>query len=208
MLSGGKASHKKAGLRARAVGFLADRRGVAAIEFAFIAPVLLAMYFLSMEVSQAIETSKKVARVGSMVADLVTQQQSVAKADMTAIMKIGDSSLQPYNRSKPKVVITAIQMTNASNPQAKVVWSYRMENGGYGAGPGKDTIVTTVPAALRTPNAFLIRVESSLDYKPIITWSADAKRTLGLLGAFDSLAMGQTYYLRPRMSLTIPCTDC
>ena len=52
-----------------------DRRGVAAVEFALIAPLLLSMYFVTMEVSQGIEANKKVGRVGSIVADLVTQQQ-------------------------------------------------------------------------------------------------------------------------------------
>jgi Flp pilus assembly protein TadG len=206
MLSGGKASHKKAGLRARAAGFLADRRGVAAIEFAFMVPVLLVMYLLSMEAYQAIETSKKVARVGSMVADLVTQQQSVSTADLAAIMKIGESTMQPYNRSMPKVVITAIQMdSDEEAPQAQIVWSYQMENGIYGPSPGASN---SIPSALKTPNAFLIRVQSTLDYKPIMTWSGDSEQKPGFLDVFGSLAMGQTYYLRPRMSLTIPCTDC
>ena len=57
----------------------ADRRGVAAIEFALVVPLLLCMYFVTMEVSQAIETNKKVSRVGSMVADLVTQQQTTTQ---------------------------------------------------------------------------------------------------------------------------------
>ncbi|TIO04469.1 MAG: pilus assembly protein, partial [Mesorhizobium sp.] len=76
----------------KAARFCLDRRGVAAIEFAFIVPVLLIMYFITMEASQAIETSKKVSRIGSMVADLVTQQTSVTKADLDAIMKIGTST--------------------------------------------------------------------------------------------------------------------
>ena len=65
------------GVWARAMRFCSDRRGVAAIEFAFIVPVLLIMYFVTMEASQAIETSKKVSRIGSMVADLITQQQTI-----------------------------------------------------------------------------------------------------------------------------------
>ncbi|TIV67834.1 MAG: pilus assembly protein, partial [Mesorhizobium sp.] len=80
---------------AKVARFCRDRRGVAAIEFAFIVPVLLIMYFITMEASQAIETSKKVSRIGSMVADLVTQQPSVKTADLDAIMKIGTSTLQP-----------------------------------------------------------------------------------------------------------------
>ena len=39
--------------------FCSDRRGVAAIEFAFIVPVLLIMYFVTMEASQAIETARR-----------------------------------------------------------------------------------------------------------------------------------------------------
>ena len=71
----------------------ADRRGVAAIEFALVAPLLLCMYFVTMEVSQAIETNKKVSRIGSMVADLVTQQQTTTKSEVDAIMQIGQSLL-------------------------------------------------------------------------------------------------------------------
>ena len=37
-----------------------DRRGVAAVEFAFIAPILLTLYLVTMEVAQGIETNKKV----------------------------------------------------------------------------------------------------------------------------------------------------
>ena len=66
-------------LRAWIARAAADRRGVAAIEFALVAPLLLCMYFVTMEVSQAIETNKKVSRIGSMVADLVTQQQQTTR---------------------------------------------------------------------------------------------------------------------------------
>lgn len=191
----------------KAIELCSNRRGVAAVEFAFIAPVLLAMYFVTMEVSQAIETSKKVSRIGSMVADLVTQQQTVVKADLEAIMKIGESTLQPYNRSTPKIIITAIQITDETTPQVKVVWSRKMVNGSYLVDAAPDT-TTTVPAALKIAGTFLIRVESDLAYRPVITWAADSKKSLGLTAAFDNISMGETYYLRPRMSQTIPCGDC
>ena len=35
-----------------------------------------------------------------MVADLVTQQQTITKSELDAIMAIGESLLQPYNRSQ------------------------------------------------------------------------------------------------------------
>ncbi|MBM2710969.1 pilus assembly protein [Mesorhizobium caraganae] len=193
---------------ARAMRFCSDRRGVAAIEFAFIVPVLLVMYFVTMEASQAIETSKKVSRIGSMVADLITQQQTIMAADIDAIMKIGTSTLQPYNRSTPNIIVTAIQMTDEASPTAEVVWSRKVVNGTYSADAKKDD-PTTVPATLRIRNTFLIRVESQLGYQPIIAWDADNAKRVGLTSSFFStINMGETYYLRPRRSTTIPCGNC
>lgn len=191
----------------RARRLLRDRRGVAALEFALIAPLLLSMYFVTMEVAQAIETNKKVGRTGSMVADLITQQQSITKAEVEAIMTIGTSTVQPYNRSKPTIEITAIQITDETTPKVKVVWSRKMVDGAFLAGLTKDTI-TTVPAALKVKGTFLIRVESSLSYKPVITWAAANKKPLGLAAAFDGISMKETYHLRPRMSPTVVCLDC
>jgi Flp pilus assembly protein TadG len=196
------------GIWARAVRFCSDRRGVAAIEFAFIVPVLLVMYFVTMEASQAIETSKKVSRIGSMVADLVTQQTSVTQADVDAIMKIGTSTLQPYNRSTPNIIVTAIQMTDEASPTARVVWSRKVVNGAYSADAKKDE-PTTVPTTLNIRNTFLIRVESQLGYQPIIAWDVDNAKRVGLTSSFFSIInMGETYYLRPRRVLTLPCSDC
>jgi Flp pilus assembly protein TadG len=194
-------------ISATAGRFRRDRRGIAAIEFAFIVPVLLIMYFITMEASQAIETSKKVSRIGSMVADLVTQQQTVMKADLDAMMKIGTSTLQPYNRSLPTIIITGIQITDEASPRVQVAWSRKLVGTTYSADAAKDTI-TTVPSTLRIRNTFLVRVESDLGYKPIITWSANNSQTLGLTSAFNNISMSETYYLRPRRSPTIPCSDC
>jgi Flp pilus assembly protein TadG len=184
-----------------------DRRGVAAVEFALVAPLLLSMYFVTMEVAQGIEANKKVGRVGSMVADLITQQSEITPDQLEAIMKIGQSILQPYNRSTPKIVVTAIEITPDPGSKVQVKWSGKIENGVYSADAAAGS-VTTVPPALNIANTFLVRVESYLNYKPLITWSAEAKPTLGLTAAFDNIPMKETYYLRPRMSSTIECEDC
>jgi Flp pilus assembly protein TadG len=192
-------------LRATLARLIPDRRGVAAVEFALIAPLLLSMYFVTMEVAQGIEANKKVGRVGSMVADLITQQSELTPDQLKAIMQIGESILQPYNRSSPKIVVTAIEITPDPGSEVEVRWSGKLENGTFTKG-----VVTTatVPAALNLPGSFLVRVESHLDYKPLITWSPDAKSKLGLLAAFDNIGMKETYYLRPRISPTVKCETC
>ena len=207
MLFGAGAHRKIASFCSGAVRFCTDRRGVAAIEFAFLAPVLLAMYFVTMEVSQGIETSKKVSRISSMVADLVTQQSSVDDTALQAIMNIGASTLQPYNRSVPKIIITEISISNETTPTATVVWSRKIDGGVFAIGEAaKNT--TTVPDSLKIPGTSLIRVETDLIYKPMITWAADRKQAMGLSAAFDSISMSETYYLRARMSPSIDCSDC
>jgi Flp pilus assembly protein TadG len=193
---------------ARARRFGRDRSGVAAIEFAFIVPVLLIMYFITMEASQAIETSKKVSRIGSMVADLVTQQQAVVKADLDAMMKIGSTTLLPYNRSDPTIIITGIQMSDEAAPTVKVLWSRKLVGKSYSV-DAKSGDTTTVPATLRIRNTFLIRVESDLGYTPVIAWDGNAQqKSAGLLSTFSHINMSETYYLRPRRIATILCKDC
>lgn len=191
----------------RAKRLARDSRGVAALEFALIVPLLLALYFVTMEFAQAIEVNKKVGRVGSMVADLITQQQEIHKSELEGIMRLGEATLQPYNRSQADIIITAIEVTDEATPKVQVVWSRRLINGAFSAGPPKGA-ATEVPPTLKIKGSFLIRAESALAYEPVITWAASAKTTLGLAAAFDGISMAETYYLRPRMSTTIPCVDC
>jgi len=187
--------------------FGSERRGVAAIEFAMIAPLLLVMYFVTMEIAPAIDSSKKVGRGASMIADLITQQQSVKKADVEAIMRIGDATLLPYSRTKLKAYVTAIKVDTSSPPKALVVWSRKMIDGAFSVDKTPGTEVT-IPTDLKVANSFYIKVETALDYRPMIVWTADQKKTLGLLSAFDNINMREAYFLRPRVTSEIGCSDC
>lgn len=211
MTSGG-AKRTQSGKALRAIvgrlrHFLADRRGVSVLEFALVVPLLLALYFVTLEFAQGIEANKKVGRVASLVGDLVAQQQDTRKSEIDAIMKIAEAILQPYDRSQPTIIVTAIQITDDDVPQTKVVWSRELVNQAFQPGDAPGT-VTTVPAALNRKGTFLIRTEALLEYEPLIAWSPEGKAALGLAAAFDSISMHETYYLRPRISSTIPCADC
>lgn len=184
-----------------------ERRGVAAIEFALIAPLLLTMYFVTMEVAPAIDSSKKVGRSASMIADLVTQQQTVATNDLDAMMRLGEATILPYDRTKLKVVITAIEVTDEATPKVKVVWSRKMVNGAFSRDKTTGT-ATTVPADLNVRNSFYIKVETSLLYTPMIVWSSSEKATTGLLAAFDEINMNEAYFLRPRITSRVTCSNC
>jgi len=195
------------GARERLLRIVADRRGMAALEFALIAPLLLSMYFVTMEVAQGIEANKKVSRVGSMVADLVTQQQSISRSELEAIMQIGSAILLPYNRSMPDITVTAIKLTDETNAKAIVQWSRRLRDGAFMQGPVKGT-ETQVPVTLKIRDTFLIQVSAGLDYRPVLTWTAENKASLGLSAAFARIDMQESFFLRPRMTAEIVCSDC
>jgi Flp pilus assembly protein TadG len=197
----------------RKASFATDKSGAAALEFALVVPLLLACYFITMEAGQAIETSKKVGRIASTVADLITRQQAMTPDEIKAIMHIGQAIAGPYGRSVPTIVATGIQIENGN---ARVVWSRKLSGGSFSAGDLANT-TTVVPERLRVDGTFLVRVTADLDYRPVLTWSGasgeeEAATGLGALDRiFDKnggLAMGDTYYLRPRQSATIPCPDC
>ncbi|WP_274423807.1 TadE/TadG family type IV pilus assembly protein [Chelativorans sp. YIM 93263] len=185
--------------------FLSDNRGAAALEFAFVVPFLLLIYLLAMEFSLAIEVNKKVSRVASQIADLVTQQPSISTGDLQSIMRIGESSLQPF-RGDPTMTVTAIEVTKDSTPQARVVWS-RMWDGNLmqqAVTPGSRA---EIPDALMVPGAFLIRSETNLQYKPVIAPEGGS----GILGISDNMFpidMSELYYMQPRMTHWIECKDC
>jgi len=190
--------------------FLADGGGVAAIEFAFMVPILICLYFGSMEVGQAVEANKKVGRISSMVADLVTQQQAVTPEVLKGIMEIGAATIKPYNRSTPTIKITAIQLSDEATPKAvEVWWRSLLPNGSTNGGISTTkTPSPALPTALNLRNTFLVRVETTMPYKLVLTYTKNQASSFGFERFFSGISMSEIYYLRPRMSDKITCDTC
>ena len=114
--------------------FRDDMRGIAAIEFALVVPLMLVMYLGTIEISAAVSINRKVSRIASTVADLVTQQTEVAKTDLKGIMEIGEALLFPYDSDKPVITIVAIDVESGYPKGGKV--------GLFGgAGVGKTVVI-------------------------------------------------------------------
>src|SRR5215213_10159946 len=128
--------------------FLRDKRGVSAVEFAMLLPLMVTLYIGGVEVSQAIAVDRKVTLVARTLGDLVAQSTSVNAADMTNILNAAST-------------VARVDIDNAG--AAKVVWS-KTKNGTARA---VDSNVT-LPAALNTANTSLIWAESEYGYTPTI----------------------------------------
>jgi Flp pilus assembly protein TadG len=182
---------------------LARRKdGAAAVEFALIVPVMLTMYFGTMEISQGLEVNKKAGRASSLIGDLVTQQAVITKAEVIAIAGLAQATLQPYNRDVPVVEVVGIQITDEPVPKARVVWSQRVVNGTGGAFLPVGSIIS-IPSELMIRNTFVVRGGMSVNYYPVTTYSVDLTA-----GGQTGVEMGEVYHLRPRTSPTVACADC
>lgn len=66
--------------------FKDDERGIAAIEFAIIAPIMIAMYFGLAEIASAISVDRRVSHGTNVAGDLATQQPEMKDTDIEETM--------------------------------------------------------------------------------------------------------------------------
>src|SRR5438270_2791228 len=101
--------------------FLRDRRGVSAVEFAMLLPLVVALYLGGVEMSTGIAIDRKVTLVARTLADLVAQASSVNTTDVTNILSASASVVAPYDDTKLKITVTAVKIDSQGN--ASVAWS-------------------------------------------------------------------------------------
>ena len=81
----------------------ANDQGVAAIEFAFIAPLVFTLFVGAVEVSQAFTVDRRVMQVASTTGDLVARADaSITQSEMSDIMAVGSYIMLPYSSTTPR----------------------------------------------------------------------------------------------------------
>ena len=101
--------------------FRSDRAGVSAIEFAFIAPVLIVCYFGLAEMSGAMLSERKASLIASEIGDLVAQGTTMNTAGITDIFAVANTVMAPLPTTTLKMRITSITADSTGSP--KVMWS-------------------------------------------------------------------------------------
>jgi Flp pilus assembly protein TadG len=161
---------------------LRDQRGISAVEFAMLLPLMVTLYLGGVEVSQAVAVDRKVTLVARTLGDLVAQATNVTSTDMTNILAASAAIVVPYNDSKLKITVSSVKIDSAG--VAKIAWS-DTKNGTV------RTVGTTVTlnAALSTANTSLIWAEAQYSYTPTIGYVITGTMTLK-----DQI------FMRPRLS--------
>jgi Flp pilus assembly protein TadG len=180
-----KSIFQRPGLSQLVARFAHDKRGVSAVEFAMLLPLMITLYLGSVEVSQGIGIDRKVTLTTRTVADLASQVSSINNADMANMLNASAAVIAPYDTSKLKVTVSAVMVD--SNGVAKVTWSDTLNGTKRAVGS-----TVTLPTALNVANTTLIWSEVSYSYKPVIGYVIT-----GTLNLADQI------YMRPRLSDTV-----
>ncbi|RAK57788.1 TadE/TadG family type IV pilus assembly protein [Phenylobacterium deserti] len=101
--------------------FRRDEGGAAAVEFALFAPVLVLLYFGTVELSLALLADRHSAHAAAVIADLTTQPASLSENEITDILGVAAPIMRPFPTSGMTTRISMLQ--GDSNNVARVVWS-------------------------------------------------------------------------------------
>lgn len=164
------------------LNLVADRRGVSAVEFALIAPIMVGMYLGAAELTQALVADRKVTGAANTVADLVAQDDFVTDGELDDIYAAADAILAPLPPDRLSLRITSVRMD--ADSEIFVDWSESET-----LPPLTDDTLPEMPGGLLSPMSSIVMVEATYPYQ----------------GAFhrqieSAITLTDTAYLRPRRS--------
>lgn len=172
-------------LQRRAGRLARDDRGVSAIEFALLAPLMLALYLGVVELSQGIAADRKATLTARTISDLVSQVSNVNNADMTNSLNAAAAVMAPFPVGNLKVTVSSISID--ANGKATIDWSDALN----GTARAKGSTVT-LPTGLNVANTSLIWSEVQYAYTPTIGYVITS-----------TLTLKDQIYMRPRLSSNV-----
>lgn len=180
------------GLRA----LLRSRRGAAAVEFAFIAPILALVFFGLIELSQGMNARQRMESVAAVSSDLVAQSTIMTPTAVNNVFEAADAIMYPYPTDVKIVITSLLDDPNNSLANAKVVWSRATANA-TARTVGQDFAVggsgaNSVPVGVITAGGSVILAEVTYSFTPV---------THFVIGG--SINMSTRFFSRPRRSVQV-----
>jgi Flp pilus assembly protein TadG len=179
--------------RCSAAALWKDRSGIAATEFAVIVPIMLVMFFGTVEFSSGVAVDRKVTLMARTLSDLTSQSTTVADSDMTNFFAASGAIMTPYSSTPTQSTISELYV-DPTTLKARVQWS-------KGSVPRAVTTTVAIPSALAVGGTYLIYSEVSYVYVP----------TVGYVMAKAGITLSDFAYTRPRQSTCVfysPATAC
>ncbi|MDQ8700249.1 pilus assembly protein [Hyphomicrobium sp. LHD-15] len=183
--------------------FGADIRGIAAVEFGFIAPIMLLFLLGTIELTRAIAIDQRFDHLTSAIADLVAREDRLTADDVKAIYDIAGEMMSPYDANDLKISIIPV-MSSASNAENTRVYPATTNRPSFngGAQPARCQAYSLTKGVL-SKNESVIVVEATYKFKPMFagylmntsdwTSKAFAKPRKGLCVVFDDNCLSSCF---------------
>lgn len=163
--------------------FVRERRGISAVEFALLLPVMLTLFLGGTELTQGITIKRKTTIATRAIGDMVAQAINITDAEMQGIFQATAAVIAPYSAGNYKIIVSSIGIDAAGT--AKVIWS----DATNGATPRERDSEVTLPDGLNQfPNTTLIWAEGEYGYTPAIGYMITGE-----------MKLRDHVYLRPRL---------
>lgn len=170
--------------------FLRGQDGTVAVEFAFIAPILIALFLGTMELCNALICRAKVTTVAASAADLVAQDETISTSQLNDVFTAVNAIVYPYPSTGSRIIITSIKEDPNHVGQYVVDWSVAQNTTAHTQGTS-----ISVPTGLVTHGASVIFAEVTYTYAP--------PSTKFITGSYT---MTDSFYARPRRSAFVTKT--
>jgi len=174
-------------------------KGLAAVEFAFVLPIILAMLLGLVELSQALGIRASVINMSSTGGDLIAQEATVKGTDLDGVFNALNAMLYPHDATQASIVITSV-IDGGTGLAPKVAWSCAA-----GKHPVKETKNAApsvpLPASLTLPNAPLESGKGGSVIWSRISYDYNSPLSYILVGTH---IWNNDFYLKPRRVLQIP----
>lgn len=178
-------------------------RGIAALEFAMVAPIMLLMFIGVVELSTGITVDRRVSSVASSTADLVARQKTVSTTQLDGYMAAITQIMEPFDAAPMKLTVANVYSTVAAPTVYKTCWHYH-HNGGAKAGIQDGQVYPhSVPAGIVQGGQSVLIVEVSYAYVPAFIFG---KTYVG-----SGITLSDRAYLKPRLTNVIqktPAAPC
>lgn len=158
--------------------------GVAAVEFAFILPIMLTMFFGLVETTQGVMIDRKVTLLNRTLADIASQTAAVSDAERANIFSAAKTTIAPFPENAVGMTFSSVVI--AANGTAKVCWTE--SQGMTGLSPGS---TITLPTGLNVPSTSLIISKSNYPYTPAVGYTLTGTINIG----------NSPIYMRPRQGV-------
>jgi Flp pilus assembly protein TadG len=173
-----------------------DQRGVAAIEFALVVPVVIVIYLVGFEVTEAATAYRKLTDTTVQLANVTSQFTSMSSTDVPNVLDATVQIMTPYPTSSISIVLS--EVTTNSAGAGTVTWSQEYQGTCLAVGTP-----ITMPAGFQTPNSSYVMVQTSYSYQPTI-----GAAFIGPGRALGPITMQDKIFMLPRASSSIPAPNC